>query len=639
MRKLFKFILIFSFLFLFCKSQVLAQDACSSGPCCDTSVSPTEFRPSNYVCDAWTEYKCDEQGSAVKREATKYCSSNGADCTGFTSFGDWLPADDRNKCEICIDGLLSPENEAVNVPIPVSLDWCDVGNAQSYYGRILKGGGVYHTFGSLESRIEFDIGYLWVFAATTTYQWEIAACSNEDLTSCGLSCGNEESAVDCADFSPRWSFTTEEKEITPPELINPFYDPGPPEKVPVVSLFDSLEWIGPEEETYWARSFLYEIKKNDTIIIGPILTTSYEAPLADVWSFLETDTKYGWHVKSCLREDGISCSDFGETWFFKTTGAISGDINIDNEIIPVNFDWNDVVGAASYNYQVCSESSFADDKIVDSGIVGSSEVSVDYPTLIQDTQYWFRVRICGDATGEVCGDWSSPESFTTFTLNIPSNPSPDNGGTFYTYENRVSWNSVLGAKFYQYKIDYALKSPEEDDQNCIAGQAAIQLTIVSSNSDFVSLSCLGDYNWWVRACLDKDCEEAGMWRESPWSFTYVQPVPPGQFGLVPCGRSSDNPKTPWNEREPCQFKHVFLLFKNILDFILWRIGLIALVILTIATFVVSYFSMGAPGTVINIRSIWKSAGQGYAIIFLAWTIINTILRVLGFTEKWWTITF
>ena len=112
-----------------------------------------------------------------------------------------------------------------------------------------------------------------------------------------------------------------------------------------------------------------------------------------------------------------------------------------------------------------------------------------------------------------------------------------------------------------------------------------------------------------------------------------------QFGLVPCGRTSDHPATSWDETEYCQFKHFFVLLKNILDFILWRLGLIALVFLMIVTFAVSYFSLGSPNVMVKIKSIWTSAGQGYAILFFGWIILNLILRALGFTDTWWTITF
>jgi len=113
--------------------------------------------------------------------------------------------------------------------------------------------------------------------------------------------------------------------------------------------------------------------------------------------------------------------------------------------------------------------------------------------------------------------------------------------------------------------------------------------------------------------------------------------------LVPCGRSSDNPDTPWNERDSCQFKHLFILFKNIIDFLLWRVTLIILLLLVIATAIIFYFSIGAPALIIDSRGVWRAAGKGYAIIFMSWIIINLVLNILGYQigifGQWWQINF
>ena len=83
--------------------------------------------------------------------------------------------------------------------------------------------------------------------------------------------------------------------------------------------------------------------------------------------------------------------------------------------------------------------------------------------------------------------------------------------------------------------------------------------------------------------------------------------------------------------------------KNIIDFVLWRLGLIVLALLTLATGVVYYFSTGAPQTIVKVKTIWKSASVGYAIIFVGWIIINTLLIILGYQWEtfgdWWQITF
>jgi len=574
----------------------------------------------------------DEEGNCLLKSNTNYnwgakacCASNGTNC------GDW--SNWAFKTSLAPQPIL-PQNNATNVSVPVFFDWCDVINIKSYIIQIYKDGELRHIDGviqindSLKSEISLD--GLEVLTGKTTYEWELVSCLNENGTKCGIGCSDTQTVTDCADFGQKWSFTTQETEITPPKLSEPFYDPGPPEEIPIVNLSNYLKWVRAEVAGRWARSYYYEIKQDGAVVIAPPFTDSCEIPFSDFFDSLELDTKYNWHVKSCYGEKGTDCSDFGDSWYFKTTGATptnlsQGPTDDGKIIIPAKLDWDDMPEAASYNYEVASDLGFIN--IVIDGVVENAEVLIDYPNLIQETPYWWRVKTCADKEGSVCGDWSNAREFTTFKLESPKNPDPGDGDNFYTYEHHLKWRKVLGAKFYQYKIDYG-------------GTEKIPLTIVSTNSIFLPTEQLdlGEYTWYVQACLDKDCNESSGW--SSWSFTLVQPVPPAKFGLVPCGRTVDNPETPWVETESCRFEHIFLLLKNILDLLLWRIGLIILVLLAIATGVIFYFSRGAPTTMAKVKSLLKSAGIGYATILLAWIIINLILRILGFTMgTWWMLPF
>jgi hypothetical protein len=589
----------------------------------------------------------DEAGNCLLKSNTTYswgvqacCNSDGTNCGSWSSwtFKTGLTSQ-----------LLSPKNNATDVSIPVTLDWCDVENAQSYYVQIYKDGEVYwpdlitKTNGTLNSSVTHGFE---TFTKSTSYQWEVAVCLNENGTKCGTNCNNDQQGEECADYSQRWSLTTTAGiNILPPERIAPFYDPNQPDKVPVVNLSNFLEW----KSVLAAHSYRYEIKKDSTVITDSA-TTSLRVNLSSInplWDSADDfDKIYTWRVKSCWDDIGNQCeANWSEPpWKFKTTGAKPTTLNADNTIIPVKLDWNDVSGSASYKYEVSSDSSFAADKIVATGVVETSETSIDYPNLVQDTDYWWHIRTCADKTGDVCGEWSNSQSFKTFKLGIPSNPRPNNGDKLFTYDKYISWSPVVGARAYQYTIDYVELSGEEKNEKCpgLVGTKVILPTITYSSSVLLSLECLGKYHWSVRACLDKNCQETGDW-SGPWLFNFVQPTPVGKAGLVPCGRTIDYPETPWNEREPCQFKHIFILLKNIIDLLLWRIGLMILVLLAIATGVVYYFSMGAPTTMAKVKSILKSAGMGYAIIFLAWIIINLILSILGYKigifGKWWILSF
>jgi hypothetical protein len=550
---------------------------------------------------------------------------------------------------------------ASNVSIPVKFKWCPVKDAESYalfiYRKrleieeeeLLIPTGVTRREGVLPT--EMDVDGFALLTGTLTYHWETATCFNGDTSKCGKNCGNNEDVRVCADFSQRWTLTTEEIVIDPPGLFKPFYDPSKPSEITAVNLLDSLYWERTESQGRWSGSYFYVIRKGGAEIVGPRLTRSYTIPFSQIWDFLEFDQIYNWQVKSCYGENGEEpCSDFSQAWYFKTTGAPPTQLNSDATIIPVKLDWEDVPGALSYKYKVID---VATNEIVAEGKISSlhkeppaSEILIDYPNLKQEKTYSWQIKTCADTQGEekYCGIWSNLSSFLTFTLGIPSNPKPEDGGDFFTYEHIISSNPVPGAKAYQYKVNYLQASADEKEENCLslAGSEVIPQTIVFSNSSFLDLKCLGEYQWSFRACLDKECNETSGWSDF-WHFNFLQPPLPEEKGLIPCGRSYDFPDTPWNEREPCQFEHIFILLKNILDLLLWRIGLIILVLLAIATGVIYYFSMGAPTTMAQVKSILKSAGIGYTIIFLAWIILNLILAILGYQTgifgRWWQIIF
>ncbi len=220
--------------------------------------------------------------------------------------------------------------------------------------------------------------------------------------------------------------------------------------------------------------------------------------------------------------------------------------------------------------------------------------------------------------------WFIPLTSTNASLNAPNIIYPKNSDSpVLAGKIKFKWSNT-GANYYKYHINLPTGASKEGITN-----ATIQ--------EIYDLG-LGDYSWAVSSCSDSIGIYCGDW-SSAESFT-VESAPSKLLkGLVPCGRKYDNPETDITESKPCELTDIFVLIKYVLDFVLWRIGLIALVLLTIFTAVVSYFSLGTPGTIINIKQSWQRIGTGYLIMFFAWIIINMILRILGFSIKWWIIPF
>jgi len=114
-------------------------------------------------------------------------------------------------------------------------------------------------------------------------------------------------------------------------------------------------------------------------------------------------------------------------------------------------------------------------------------------------------------------------------------------------------------------------------------------------------------------------------------------------GLVPCG----------GQGEPsCQFCHLFVLFKNIVDFFLFKIvPPLAALMLAIAGFMYIFAYMGGgeiggkggPGLLSQANKLLTSVVWGLLIIFGAWIFVNTFFMLIGVADwtglksGWWQI--
>lgn len=458
------------------------------------------------------------------------------------------------------------------------------------------------------------------FTKDTLYTWEVAACKDKY--------GNE-----CTDYSQKWKFLIVGK-LGKPILYHPKNDPfgETPVGLPVV-----LKWEGPPG----AKSWILKIDK-----IGEIKTSSPN--ISFDYKELELNTLYSWQVQPCWDYHSEECEDiWSDTYYFKTTGEPPLPIKPEGEdiLIPIHFDWEDVSGAKSYLLKVWGNG--LDEEIV---IDDKSEFIMDYPdyNLSQERKYFWKVKSCAWENGKACGDFSKEKEFETFKLAAPSNPEPEDGGKIYTHQTfyKISWQPVRGGRFYQYEVIFVKANPEDPKEECkgLVGKKIVPEKIIKENSANLPLKCWGEYEWKVKACLDEDCKESGDFSPN-WNFTFLAKIAPPEErgGLVPCGRIADDPETPWDETEPCQIEHLFILLYLLFSFLLFKIAPLALVFLAIITAIIFYLSMGAEKAIYQIKSLWKAAGIGYAIIFFAWVIVDIFLLIFGYKVgifgPWWKIEF
>lgn len=193
-----------------------------------------------------------------------------------------------------------------------------------------------------------------------------------------------------------------------------------------------------------------------------------------------------------------------------------------------------------------------------------------------------------------------------------------------------SWNAT-GAPFYQYHIN-------------LPNGESLEETATSLKKTTTGLP-IGNYSWAVRSCDTSPGTDINC---GGWSTTEVFEIilAPAEFsgGFIPCGREIDDASTPgYDESDPCGVSHIFLLLKNLLDFVLWKLSLFIILGMAVFTGAISYFSFGRGKILVSIKSLWKSVFIGYLIALFAWFGVNLVLNLLGFQTKifgqWWQLPF
>lgn len=115
-------------------------------------------------------------------------------------------------------------------------------------------------------------------------------------------------------------------------------------------------------------------------------------------------------------------------------------------------------------------------------------------------------------------------------------------------------------------------------------------------------------------------------------------------GLVPCGRSCDDPNTEGiDESATCTLCSGFVLFNNIVNAVLFVWMPLIIVILVTWGGVLIMVSGQAPSQRLRGKQIIQWALMGYALMLFSWIITNTFLSVIGVADwngigNWWNIT-
>ncbi len=529
---------------------------------------------------------------------------------------------------------------------------------------------------------ESKIDEIYIPANTVEIEAKVASCLNPNGTACGDTCCANEEAKECADWSNIKEFETNNKvtKIETVKLQRPFYSPENPTDIPFVSPTDQFVW----KHAIGAKSYAVQIVNNqldeDATIFVRERKNHYN--LGRIWAalqkgideflrmgFLEPDQNYTWKVTGCRKdvecnpgiEDCMSkmecmADSTSNEWKFKTVGGspvITNPEDGESSLpIPIEFQWKNSTNTSipSYYYRVEHPDGttgttplkpIETDKKFIVGTTTKSHVTFEYPFSSVGQTYSFQIKGCSGENGDFCEEDFQENNFTFNPFTPPTNTNPENGGELKNYIHTVSWDPVPTAKAYQTTIQY-VEAENERDPECTQkaeNNTLIAENVITTNNRLFlpELKCLGKYEWFIASCFEEDCSKHTTTTPT-LEFHYVSKGL-GGVGLLPCERTSDDLDTPWDERDQCQFKHIPILAYNILDFLLWKASIFGFFALLIFSGIVAYASSGFPIQTVAIKTIWKTAGKGYAIIFFAWISVNVFMRLVGITDKWWILRF
>lgn len=109
--------------------------------------------------------------------------------------------------------------------------------------------------------------------------------------------------------------------------------------------------------------------------------------------------------------------------------------------------------------------------------------------------------------------------------------------------------------------------------------------------------------------------------------------------LVPCGGMDAD----GNAQDPCKFCHLFVMFNNLVQFLLFCIVPLFAVMGIVVAGVFYIFSRGNPDTIKKAKGIIEAVAIGLLIVFTAWLLINMFFTYLNVTiwtgpgEGWFRI--
>lgn len=106
---------------------------------------------------------------------------------------------------------------------------------------------------------------------------------------------------------------------------------------------------------------------------------------------------------------------------------------------------------------------------------------------------------------------------------------------------------------------------------------------------------------------------------------------PTWTGVVPCGRNSNDAKTPEDESAPCTLCHLIVGFQRLVQYGMYMVVTLALVGIFCAG-VMYIVSTGDENMMTQAKGFLKVSLIGFSVVIGAWLIVNVTMWVLGARE-------
>ena len=247
----------------------------------------------------------------------------------------------------------------------------------------------------------------------------------------------------------------------------------------------SCSWL----QTGGAIHYELQVSKDPYYITTPIVDTTVQTTSVKL-PVLSDGLTYYWRVRAQ--------SNVGGYWGAWTTSVFYTKIAMSLLKTPVNggedhavnalFRWKDLVGAAFYQVQIASDTSYRSLVYDSTTTIAIDSLTVD--SLAPNSTFYWRVR--GGSNSNGWGPYSAAWKFST-SSRPPAPPlllSPSNGGAVLPVDAVLSWHGASGATEYHFEIssDSTFRTIELNDS-----------TIVSDSVTVDSLAIGTKYYWKVKA--------------------------------------------------------------------------------------------------------------------------------------------